>query len=132
VHDDDSFEEVVELELALLHPDVRRDRQWVQDLLDEDFREIGASGRLWSRQETIDALAREQGDEPVAVADMEALRLADGVVLLTFVSDRAGRRARRSSIWRRAEGRWRLLHHQGTPAARDPTAPSDGSPPDAG
>ena len=128
---DDSLAEVVELELALLHPDVRRDRPWIEDLLDEDFREIGASGRLWSRQETVDGLAGEQDDAPVAVADLEALRLADGLVLVTYVSDRAGRRARRSSVWRRSGGRWRLVHHQGTPAPAHPTGDTDGSPPDA-
>lgn len=129
--DDDSFEEVVELELALLHPDVRRDRRWVEELLDENFREIGAAGRLWARQETLEALAGEEEDEPVVVADMEALQLADGVVLLTYVSDRAGRRARRSAIWRRVDGRWRLLHHQGTLVPDDPPPPRLGSPPDA-
>lgn len=128
---DDSLDEVVELELALLHPDVRRDRPWVEDLLDEDFREIGASGRLWSRQETVDGLAGEQDDGPVAVDDLEALQLADGLVLVTYVSDRAGRRAWRSSIWRRSGGRWRLVHHQGTPAPAHPAGRSDGSPPDA-
>ena len=128
---DDSLDEVVELELALLHPDVRRDRPWVEDLLDEDFREIGASGCLWSRQETVDGLAGEQDDGPVAVADLEALQLADGLVLVTYVSDRAGRRARRSSVWRRSGGRWRLVHHQGTPAPAQPTGRSHGSPPDA-
>jgi hypothetical protein len=131
VEEHDSFEEVVELELALLHPDVRRDRQWVEELLDEEFREIGASGRLWNRQEALEVLAVEQDDESVAVADMEALRLADDVVLLTYVSDRAGRRARRSAIWRRADGRWRLLHHQGTLVPDDPPLPRLGSPPDA-
>jgi hypothetical protein len=114
VQDHDSLEEVVGLELALLRPDVRRDRRRVEDLLDEDFREIGASGRLWTRQETVESLAGEQDDEPVAVEDMVAVPLADGVVLLTYVSDRAGRRARRSAIWRRVDGRWRVLHHQGT------------------
>ncbi len=128
---DDSLDEVVELELALLHPDVRRDRTWVEDVLDEDFREIGASGRLWSRQETVDGLAGEQGEGPVAVADLEALQLADGLVLVTYVSDRVGRRARRSSVWRRSGDRWRLVHHQGTPAPDQPAGRSDGSPPDA-
>lgn len=131
MQDHDSFEEVVELELALLHRDVRRDPQRVGDLLDEDFREIGASGRLWTRQETIGALATEEGDEPVAVADMEAVQLAPGVVLLTYVSDGAGRRARRSAIWRRVGGRWRLLHHQGTLAPDGPSPPTLASPPDA-
>ena len=131
MQDDDSSEEVVELELALLHPDVRRDRPWVEDLLDEDFREIGASGHVWTRQERVDALAVDPHDEPVAVADMDALQLADGLVLLTYVSDRAGRRVWRSSVWRRTGGRWQLLHHQGTPADENAAAPDGGSPPDA-
>ena len=129
--DHDSFEQVVELELALLHPDVRRDRRWVEELLDEEFREIGASGRVWTRPEAVDMLAGEQTDEAIAVADMEALQLADGVVLLTYVSDRAGRRARRSAIWRRVDGRWRVLHHQGTLAPEGTARPAVGSPPDA-
>jgi len=37
------------------------------------------------------------------------------LVLLTYVSHWRGRRARRSSLWRRSAGSWRLLHHQGTP-----------------
>jgi len=46
---------------------------------------------------------------------MEGRRLAEDVVLLTYVSDAAGRRARRTSLWRFHEGHgWRLLHHQGT------------------
>jgi hypothetical protein len=131
VQDNDGFEQVVELELALLHPDLRRDRQWVEELLDEDFREIGASGCVWTRRETVEMLAAEQTDGAIAVVDMEALQLADGVVLLTYVSDRAGRRARRSAIWRRVDGRWRVLHHQGTLAPEGMARPGLGSPPDA-
>jgi hypothetical protein len=131
VQNEDRCEQVVELELALLHPDVRRDRQRVEELLDENFREIGASGRQWTRQETVELLAAEQSDEPIAVADVQALQLADGVVLLTYVSDFAGRRARRSSIWRRVDGHWRQLHHQGTLVPHEPVPPGFGSPPDA-
>ena len=86
---------------------------------------------MWTRQETVEMLAAEQDDEPIAVAEMEAVELADGVVLLTYVSDRAGRRARRSSIWRRVGGRWRQLHHQGTLAPQEAAPPGIGSPPDA-
>jgi hypothetical protein len=131
VQDHDSVEQVVELELALLDHGVRRDRQRVEELLDEEFREIGASGRVWSRVETVAELVGEQDDEPVAVADMHARVLADDVVLLTYVSERAGRRAMRSAIWRRLDGRWRLLHHQGTLLPGVPSPPGRGSPPDA-
>jgi len=36
------------------------------------------------------------------------------VALVTFLTDPGGRAARRSSLWRYAGGRWRMLHHQGT------------------
>ena len=113
----EAFADVVELELALLRPEVRRDVQRVGELLDDGFREIGASGRLWSRQETLAELAADHGSEPVAVDEMHAVGIAPGVVLLTYRSERAGVVARRSSIWRRAGGRWQLVHHQGTVVA---------------
>ena len=106
--------DVVELELALLRPEVRRDPRRVGELLDDGFEEIGASGRIWSREETLAALASEHGSDPVDVDGMRAVEIAPGVVLLTYRSERAGVVARRSSIWRRVGGRWRLLHHQGT------------------
>ena len=111
---DEPFAEVLALELALLRPEVRRDVERVRELLDEDFREIGASGRLWTREETLAALAADHDQERVTVDELQAVELTQDLVLLTYRSDRAGRRARRSSIWRRADGRWRLLHHQGT------------------
>ena len=51
---------------------------------------------------------------PLPTAEMTGRLVAPGLVLLTYVSDPDGRAARRSSLWRRSEGRWRMLFHQGT------------------
>ena len=42
---------VIDLELSLLSLPVRRSALQVDELLDPDFREIDASGRLWTRAE---------------------------------------------------------------------------------
>ena len=47
---------------------------------------------------------------------MEAYELTRDIILLTYVTKRDGRRARRSSLWRQNEGNWRVLFHQGTPS----------------
>ena len=86
----------------------------VDALLDPEYSEIGASGRLWTRAEIIDALAGERRSDPILDEQMTARVLTAELVLLTYVSDAGGRRARRSSLWRRSGGRWRVLHHQGT------------------
>jgi len=106
---------VIEHELALLRPGVRSSRAAVVELLHEDFREFGASGRMWGRDDIVAALADSPG--PGAEAeDLRAVRLGPDVILLTYVARRPDRVTLRSSLWRRdtADGRWRALFHQGT------------------
>ena len=117
---------VVELELALLTASVRRSRTQLEALLDPEFREVGASGRLRTREEIIADLV--DGDEggPIEAVQVEAHEVAPDVVLVTFLTDPGGRAARRSSLWRSVGGSWRLLHHQGTllpTPARHPVGP---------
>jgi hypothetical protein len=47
------------LEQQLLQPSTRRDATALTSLLAEDFREFGSSGRVYTRQQIIDALATE-------------------------------------------------------------------------
>jgi hypothetical protein len=111
------IEHVIALERALLTPAVRRSTVQIAELLDAEFREIGASGRLWTRAEIMSALVEECADddaEPIEAAGFGALVVADGLVVVSYVSDPGGRPARRTSLWRRSGTAWKLLHHQGT------------------
>ena len=108
---------VIDRELSLLSPPVRRSAQQVDELLDPDFREIGASGRLWTRAEVISALTSEPStdEDRIRATEVAGEVVGPGIVQLIYVSDRDGRRTRRSSLWRRSAGGWRMLFHQGTP-----------------
>lgn len=96
-------------------------------LLSEDFEEFGASGRAWTRDEIVDQLATE----PYTPPEIEAFRcrvIAPGVALVTYrtvrrdVETGSAKAANRSSIWKREEkGAWRVVFHQGTPAAEEHT-----------
>jgi len=104
---------VVQCELALLLPEVRRDPERMRALLHPDFVEYGSSGRIWDRASIAVASA---DPEQITAADFVARRLGADAVLLTYRSTRAGREALRSSTWIRDDaGTWLLLFHQGTP-----------------
>lgn len=107
---------VISRELELLSFEVRASAARVEEMLDPEFREIGASGRLWTRAEIIHALADERSDreDRIEATELQSLVVGPNLVLLTYVSNRQGRRARRSSLWRHSGIGWRLLHHQGT------------------
>jgi len=110
----DDLDEVVALERALLSDRVRSERRAVDALLDPAWTEIGASGRLWTREAMLDVIA------PLDDVELEVVsvdRLAADLVLLVWRSRTGDRSALRSSLWVRSGGRWRQRFHQGTPEA---------------
>lgn len=108
------LEIVFELETSLLSGEVRRSPALLEDLLDPEFCEIGASGRLWTRAEMLRQLPSMPPGASVEATEMEGTILGEDLVLVRYLSVKDGRRARRSSLWRRSAGSWRIVFHQGT------------------
>jgi hypothetical protein len=115
---DPDLEAVKRRELDLLDSSVRRDPAALRELLDPEFREFGASGRIYCREAVIEALGAESdfaGGSP-KVSELAAVKVSADIVLVTYVAKRDGRVSLRSSIWRR-RAEWMLLFHQGTVVA---------------
>jgi hypothetical protein len=110
-----ALEQAIGLELSLLDPEVRGSPERVDRLLHPDFREFGASGRVWDRETIAAALAVDPGPGATAT-DLDAREVAAGVVLVTY---RAAD-SLRSSLWVDGADGWQVLFHQGTPS---PTLP---------
>jgi ribonuclease HI len=106
------MDEVIALERRL----AGRGDPELAELLDEAFVEVGRSGEIWSRAHAAEALA-EPPDEAVEIVRPVVRPVGEDVALCVYETVSGGSRTLRSSLWqRRAEG-WRLLFHQGTPAA---------------
>ncbi|MFI0813361.1 nuclear transport factor 2 family protein [Streptomyces echinatus] len=114
-------EEAIRGELRLIDPSVRTSRAEARQLLDPEFVEVGASGRRWSYEDMLAELPDMPGNSDEGPryipSGMTGVVLAPGVVHLTYETTIEGRRARRSSLWRRSgEGMgWRMYYHQATP-----------------
>jgi len=111
-------EELQRLEESLLRAEVRSSRESVEALLDETFVEIGASGRVYDREQTLNTMTVEINVE-LPLPDFFARLLVSGVALLTYrtVQTIAGgerRESRRSSIWMKKGKSWKIVFHQGT------------------
>lgn len=106
------IERVIALERSLLTDPVRGDAAEVAALLHSDWQEIGASGRLWAREEMLAEIG------PVGPVTMEVVstsQLNPDTILLVWRSASDSGTRLRSSLWVRADGGWRQIFHQGTP-----------------
>ncbi|MFD5679723.1 nuclear transport factor 2 family protein [Streptomyces bacillaris] len=114
----------IEGELRLLDPVVRASADLLAALLHPEFREIGTSGRLWTRETIIEALTADDAPRPgpLTASRMRGVELCSDLVHLTFDTESKGLRSHRSSLWRLTGAGWRLYFHQATPFADDPSA----------
>jgi len=104
------------LEERLLDPATRASTRVLDELIDDDFVEFGASGRVWSKPDVLAELPGQRALGAFTIADFHALALGDGFVLATYRLTLGGKgeTSLRSSLWRRDGAGWRLRFHQGT------------------
>jgi len=123
-------EHLENLENFLFDPIARRDISAVSNLLAEEFREFGSSGRVYTK---LDILAELSTEQPVVITltDFVCQLTSPTTALVTYKSlssheNRAPTQALRSSVWvlrtipshfgrsSAEEASWQMLFHQGT------------------
>jgi hypothetical protein len=93
----------------------------VRALLAPEFTEFGASGRVFDRDAILAALASEGPRVARQARGFKVRLVAPGAALTTWrVLRDDGVETLRSSVWQQqGDGRWLMVFHQGTLAARD-------------
>lgn len=118
------------LENFLFDPVARRDVTSVSDLLADEFREFGSSGRIYTK---LDILAELAIEHPVTItlSDFTCQLVSPTTALVTYKSlssheNRVPTQALRSSVWvlrsrpaqfprdPGSEPQWQMLFHHGT------------------
>ena len=99
-------------------PELGTTRADFEKMTVEDFWEVGASGRRYSRAYVLDELEKRYAiprHDIWETMDFHCRRLAAHVYLLTYtlIQDEK-RRTRRATIWQRTAEGWKIVYHQGT------------------
>jgi len=86
-------------------------------MTDTEFWETGASGRLYSRAHVLEIL-EERYAKPIQenweTRDFFCQEIAPDTYLLTYTLHQDSRTTRRTTLWRRTSGGWKIVYHQGT------------------
>jgi hypothetical protein len=114
---DDVLDELIAREPIFHRLELGTSRADFERLTAPDFWEVGASGRIYSREvvwETLEERYAHPADDPWETSDFRCRELAQGTYLLTYTLAQAERLTRRMTIWQDNPGGWQILYHQGT------------------
>ena len=111
---------IKKLEEELLTQPFRTDPKKLDTYLADDFVEFGTSGNIWTKQMVIDELKKESFRETI-IKEFRLTLLADNIALATYrihhqpKENNTASDSLRCSIWKKFDGGWKIIFHQGTP-----------------
>jgi len=116
------LEELTKLEIFIHWPTLGSTKQELENILAEDFWEVGASGKRYNRGIVLlvlDERTRKSNTEVWINKDFHCAEISKGNYLLTYTLCQGERLTQRSSIWRESENGFKLVYHQGTIVVSD-------------
>lgn len=107
-------------ETDLLKTQVRASRSQLDKLIADNFIEFGSSGNIYDKKMILDDLPEERAEIRYKLTDFKIEKLGKEVVLATYRLKKASADEKkmtpslRSSIWKKTDGQWQMMFHQGT------------------
>jgi len=112
------FRELERREPLFHRPELGTSRAHFEAMTEPEFWEVGASGRIYSREEVLRTLDERYANGPDPDAwekrDFACSEIARDLYLVTYTLLQGARVSRRATLWRLREGAWRIVYHQGT------------------
>jgi len=105
-----NIQQVCDLEKKLLSNRIRHSENDLNELIDEDFIEIGKSGKVYDKATAIQALVSTPNESLNKFPDLIVNQLSSDTVLVTYKTEDGG--VARSSIWRSDNSKWKIIFHQ--------------------
>ena len=106
-------DKIYKLELSHLDPDIRHSVKKLENLLADEFIEIGSSGKIYHKNDILKWLPLESPRQFV-VEDFSIIILSEDIVLTTYKLTSEAVSSLRSSLWKFNGNEWKMVFHQGT------------------
>lgn len=111
-------QELVAREPIFHRPEFGTTRSDFDQMMTEDFWEVGASGKKYSREFVLNTLMERrnaQVSEHLVVTDFVCRCISADTYLVTYQLEQdGGRFSRRSTLWQLTKEGWKIIYHQGT------------------
>jgi len=116
-NNNDILSELIKREPIFHRSEFGTTRKDFKNMTEETFWEVGASGKIYSREYVLNVLD-ERFENPQEdkweTKDFKCQEIAKDNYLLTYTLLQGERITRRATIWRKYDDGWKIVYHQGT------------------
>jgi hypothetical protein len=110
--------ELMQREPIFHRPELGTSREALERMTHPDFHEIGASGKIYTRDSVLNTLEeryKHPAEDIWETSNFHCRQLAPNLYLLNYnLLQNHIRKTRRTTLWQRTPTGWQIVFHQGT------------------
>lgn len=106
------FKLLLDLEKDFFKRDKITDKRWLNNTLHDKFKEIGQSGTIFYKSDTIKALTSLNSDRKIDIYNFETEIIGDKCALVHYITKNINKQLIYRTSVRINENNWKLIFHQ--------------------
>ncbi len=103
---------ILELEKSLFQYKYMSDVTYLERILDDDYLEVGKSGKRISKKDVINELSNLKEDRNITIYNFTCDEIEKGVYLAHYITKSGDDNIFRTSVWKNEHGATKILFHQ--------------------
>ena len=102
------MDKILELEKNFMKYEYMSNKEYLDNVIDDDYLELGKSGYFFNKKEIIDYLLSQTSDRPIEIYNFSGEEINPGLWIVHYISIHDNKKVYRTSIWRNNK----ILFHQ--------------------
>ncbi len=103
---------VLELEKSLFKHEYMSDVTYLDEIIDDNFTEVGKSGKKYNKKDVINNLSITKEDRNITIYNFTCEKLSEDIYLIHYITKSNEDNIYRTSIWRKECERVKIVFHQ--------------------
>ncbi len=105
-------EQILKLEKSLFKYEYMTNIEYLNKVIDDEYIEIGKSGKIFNKKEVIDELSALKEDRKITIYNFTCHTIEHNIFLVHYVTKSGNDNIYRTSIWKKENNIIKILFHQ--------------------
>ena len=105
-------EKILKLEKSLFKYEFMSNKEYLNNIIDNDYKELGKSGRLFNKQDVINELSKLKTDRDIVIYNYKCSKINENIWIVNYITLSNNVTIYRTSIWKKEKDIVKILFHQ--------------------
>ena len=106
------MEKILRLEKSLFNQEYMSNKEWLNEIIDDEYIEIGKSGKQINKIDVINELSNLKEDRRIIIYNFTCDKIDKNTYLVHYITRNKGDKIYRTSIWQEVQDEIKITFYQ--------------------